>query len=253
MLLGDAVGPFSTLGLEGLDVVPGLLHRAGHEPADGVFLPAHLVHDLGKRGAVLPLEHSHYLRRLTALPRPGGFLRFRGLLALGRFLGGGGLLGRLGLGGRALGGRCATFGLASSFGLVASPNPCMRSQIGLAAVLALLNVFSGATPGKLFQMATSRSAGQPATSSASSFWLPKLSNGVAFAAAASSGLPCAVMLLSVSIVNVVIIVLLCGATLCVVMTWITPICVKRKAILNKIDEGEGQAMGGRGRSFWQVA
>src|SRR6266849_4526932 len=59
MLLADAVGPFSTLGLEGLDVVPGLLHRAGHEPADSVFLPAHLVHDLRKRGAVLPLKHRY--------------------------------------------------------------------------------------------------------------------------------------------------------------------------------------------------
>ena len=49
MLLVDAVGPFSTLGLEGLDVVPGLLHRAGHEPADGVLLPAHLVHGVDKQ------------------------------------------------------------------------------------------------------------------------------------------------------------------------------------------------------------
>jgi len=44
------------------------------------------------------------------------------------------------------------------------------------------------------------------------FWLLKLSNGVAVAAAASSGVPCAVMLFSVSIVNVVIIVFL-GAML----------------------------------------
>src|ERR1035438_6620546 len=55
-----------------------------------------------KRGAVLPLEHGDYLRRLTAFSRFGGFLRFRGLFGLGRFLGGG-LLGCLGLGGRALG------------------------------------------------------------------------------------------------------------------------------------------------------
>src|SRR5580704_6817480 len=112
MLLVDAVGPFSTLGLEGLDVESGLLHRAGHEPADGVLLPAHLLHDLGKSGAVLPLEHRYYLGRLAALSRPGGFLRFRGLLALGRFFGSSSLLGRLGFRGRALGGRCATFGLA---------------------------------------------------------------------------------------------------------------------------------------------
>src|SRR5260370_41122252 len=79
MLLVDAVGPFSTLGLEGLDVVSGFFHRAGHEPADGMLLPAHLAHDLRQRGTVLPLEHSHYLGCLAALPRPGAFLRFRGL------------------------------------------------------------------------------------------------------------------------------------------------------------------------------
>src|ERR1022692_2841878 len=60
-----------------------------------------------------------------------------------------------------------------------------------------------------------------------------------------SGVQCAVMWLSLSIVNVVIIVLL-GAALCAVTTFITPICLKRKAILNKIDSGEGQAMVGGG-------
>ena len=44
------------IGFEGFDSVSGLLHRAGHEPANGVLLPAHLVHDLGQRRAVLPLE-----------------------------------------------------------------------------------------------------------------------------------------------------------------------------------------------------
>jgi hypothetical protein len=52
-LLADAVGPLPTLGLERLDVVAGLLHRAGHEPADRVFLPAHFVHDLRERRAIL--------------------------------------------------------------------------------------------------------------------------------------------------------------------------------------------------------
>jgi hypothetical protein len=49
------------------------------------------------------------------------------------------------------------------------------------------------------------------------------------------------MLLSVSIVKVVIIVLL-GATLCAVITWITPICLKGKAIVRHIEDGEGLAM-----------
>jgi hypothetical protein len=57
----------------------------------------------------------------------------------------------------------------------------------------------------------------------------KLSNGVAVAAVVSSAEPNAVMLFWSSIVKVVIVVLL-GATLCVVMTWITPICLKSKAI-----------------------
>jgi hypothetical protein len=84
-----------------------------------------------------------------------------------------------------------------------------------------LKLFTGFAPGRLFQIATKRSAGQPAISSVSSFWLLKESNGVAVVAAASSWVPNAVMLFCSSIVNVFIIVLL-GATLCAVMTWITP-------------------------------
>jgi hypothetical protein len=49
------------------------------------------------------------------------------------------------------------------------------------------------------------------------------------------------MLFSLSIVKVVIIVLL-GATLCAVMTWITPKRLKSKAIVQGIDDGEGLAM-----------
>ena len=105
----------------------------------------------------------------------------------------------------------------SGAGLAASAKPWMRSQIRLAAVLVFLNVFTGATPGRLFQMATSRSAGQPATISASSFWLAKESKGVALAAAASSLEPNAVIVFSLSIVNVVMIILLCAA-LCAAIT-----------------------------------
>jgi len=49
------------------------------------------------------------------------------------------------------------------------------------------------------------------------------------------------MLLSLSIVNVVILVLLV-ATLCAVTTSITPICLKSKAILQRIDNGEEPAI-----------
>src|ERR1017187_2611283 len=53
MLRVDSVRPLTTLGFEGLDAVAGLLHRPGHEPADGVLLPAHLGHELGQGSAVL--------------------------------------------------------------------------------------------------------------------------------------------------------------------------------------------------------
>ena len=58
--------------------------------------------------------------------------------------------------------------------------------------------------------------------------------------------PCAVMLLSLSIVNVVIIVLLC-ATLCVVTTFITPFGNTSKRIVKRIGIGEGTAMNGNAR------
>ena len=55
VLLVDPVGALPLVGLEGLDGVSRFLHRAGHEAADGVPLPAHLFHDLRQRGAVLSL------------------------------------------------------------------------------------------------------------------------------------------------------------------------------------------------------
>src|ERR1039457_4929815 len=82
----------------------------------------------------------------------------------------------------------------------------MRSQMRLAAALWSLNFLTGCTPGRLLQIATSRFAGQDLASSANSGWLLKLSNGVVVAAAASSGMACAVMLLWVSIVKVVIVI-----------------------------------------------
>src|ERR1035438_3297635 len=97
----------------------------------------------------------------------------------------------------------SAFGFAGfASGLGASPRPWMRSQMRLEPALAFLKPFTGFTPGRLFQMATSRSAGQPAASSARSFWLAKESKGVVVVAAASSWVPNAVMLLSELIVNV---------------------------------------------------
>jgi hypothetical protein len=118
MLLVDPVSTLALVGFEGLDGVSSFLHRAGHEPADGVLLPARLVHDLRQRGPVLPLEHGDHLGRLAALARPSGLLWFGALFGLGRGLGGGGLLGRLGFGGRALGRLCASLGFAFRFRLL---------------------------------------------------------------------------------------------------------------------------------------
>lgn len=75
------------------------------------------------------------------------------------------------------------FGFAgSASGLAGSPSRWIRSQMRLAAVLVLLNPFTGFTPGRLFHTATRRSVGQAAASSASSFWLAKVSKGAAVTA-----------------------------------------------------------------------
>ena len=57
MLLVDLVGALALVGFEGLDGVSGLLHRAGHEPAHGVLLPAHLVQGVD--------EQMHLGRRVS--------------------------------------------------------------------------------------------------------------------------------------------------------------------------------------------
>src|ERR1022692_5181373 len=118
MLLVEAIAALAALGLEGFYLVTGLLHRAGHKSANGVFLPFHGLHDLRNGGPAFALEHGDYLGHLAALARPATFLRLGSLFGgLGRFLGRGGLLGRLGLRGRAVGSPCATLGLLSGLRL----------------------------------------------------------------------------------------------------------------------------------------
>ena len=119
-----------------------------------------------------------------------------------------------------------------------------------------VNFRIGWTPGRLLQIASSRLAGQDWASSANSCGLLKLSKGVVVVVvAASSGVACAVMWLSVSIVKVVIMVFLCSAR-CAVNTWITPQGWKGKAILNQIDDGEQTTMvgerGARGYVFGPI-
>src|ERR1017187_8122104 len=80
----------------------------------------------------------------------------------------------------------------------------MRVQMRAMAVFGFLNFCTGVLPGRLFQTATSLSAGQAAANSASSCWLAKDWAPAATAAAAWSGVWQAVMLLSASMVNVFI-------------------------------------------------
>src|ERR1017187_5777706 len=110
MLRVDPIGSLAALRFEGFDGVSGLLHRAGHEPANGVLLPTHLLHNLRQRGAVLPLEHGDHLGSFAAFARPGDFVGLGRLLGVGRLLRGSGLLGRRGLLRRALWLRCANVG-----------------------------------------------------------------------------------------------------------------------------------------------
>src|ERR1019366_8012193 len=84
----------------------------------------------------------------------------------------------------------------------------MRVQMRLMAALLVLKLSIGTTPGRLFQMATRRSAGQLAACSANSCWLLKLSKGGVVAAAGSSAEANAVVVLCSSMVKVFIIILL---------------------------------------------
>src|ERR1039458_6238788 len=151
---------------------------------------------------------------------PAASSAFAAFLALGAFLAGLAFLVALAFAGAPLA-ACApplaflwAFGFAgSAAGFAASARRWMRSQTRLAPPLGLLKLSTATTPARLFQIATRRSAGHPAANSASSFWLAKVSNGVVVVSAASSGVPNAGMVFSLSIVKVVIIVLL-GATLC---------------------------------------
>src|SRR5450755_3891857 len=113
---------------------------------------------------------------------------------------------------------CSAFGLAGcvGWGGTDAARPPRRFQMRVAAAWWSLNFWIGCTPGRLFQIATSRVAGQDLASSANSCGLVKLSNGLAVVAAASSGVECAVMLLSASIVKVVMVVVLGAARFAVI-------------------------------------
>src|ERR1035437_1702773 len=161
-------------------------------------------------------------------------------LALGAFLAGVVFLVALALAGAPLAACAPSLALARAFGFAASPRLWMPSQIRPAAALAPLKLFTGFTPVKLFQIATSLSGGQAAASSASSFWLAKESNGVVVVAAASSWVANALMLFSASMVNVFMWVP-SFSRLTVTITFITPVADTSKRILLTF----GRAMGRR--------
>src|ERR1035441_1094840 len=89
-----------------------------------------------------------------------------------------------------------------AFGSGFSPSAWIRLQIRPAADLTLWKPFTGSTPGRLFQISAKRSGGQAEDRSVSCFWLVKGWEPVPTAASAWSGVGNAVMLLSLSIVNV---------------------------------------------------
>src|ERR1019366_8620794 len=181
---------------------------------------------------------------------PALFSGFAAFLALGAFLAAVVFLVALAFAGAPLAGCAPPLAFLSDFGFGVSPRLRICSQIRPAAALAVLKLFTGFTPGRLFQIATRRSAGHCVASAASSCWLAKGSKGVAVVAAASSWVPNAVMLFCSSIVNVFIIVLL-GATLCAVTTWITPVPHTSKRIMQGIDQGDGTAMTAVPDRRWQ--
>src|ERR1039457_1467236 len=117
-------------------------------------------------------------------------------LALGAFLAGVAFLVALPLAGAPLAGCARLVPFFSAFGFAAcsacgcsgSPRLLMLSQMRATAALVLLKLSTGVTPVRLLKIETSRSAGHALASSTSSFWLLKLSKGVAVAAAASSWL-----------------------------------------------------------------
>jgi hypothetical protein len=110
-----------------------------------VFLPAHLVHDLGQGSAVLALEHRDHLSGLTALARGTRFRLgwFRSLGAFGGLLDRSGLLTRLTLRGAPLA-PCASalaFLVAFGFSLLAFSSSA-GSEKAATVVVACSSIFS---------------------------------------------------------------------------------------------------------------
>jgi hypothetical protein len=82
----NPVAALALVGFERLNGVPGLLHRAGHEPEDwcASASPSGPLSAPAWRRSFA--EHRHHPRRLAAFARPGGFLGLGGPFRSGRLL-----------------------------------------------------------------------------------------------------------------------------------------------------------------------
>src|ERR1035441_9964454 len=122
----------------------------------------------------------------------------------------------------------------------------MAFQIRSVATLRFANLVTSCTPGRLFQISTSRLLSGPIRSASCSS-VEKTPAPVSCAAFLEAW---TVMWFFVSIVKVFIIVLL-GAALFAVITSITLKCLKSKALLLLIDDGEEPAMALVSARDWQ--
>jgi len=198
-LAADRVDPGAVFALGRFDLQALFLAQGtADEPSDTMGLPAGGFHQFSQRGTVGLLQQNDDLSLFAAFARLAGglFPALRGLL------GARGLTARLRLG-VATWGLCAAGAALLVAFLAGSASPWIRAQIRPIAVLEVLNFLTGLRPGRLFQTSTSRSAGQLAANAANSAAL--VNRSAPERAVASSAVAWAVMLLSLSIVNVVIV------------------------------------------------
>jgi len=109
------------------------------------------------------------------------------------------------------------------------------------AVWRSWNFWTGLTPGKRFQMATSRAAGQGALRSASSCWLVKVTQGGGAEAGASSGVPPATISFCWLSVKVMVLGSPLVAAFLAVMPWIARKRKESKRFLGNLWRGERRA------------
>jgi len=137
LLLIDAIAPLTSFGLEVLNRVPGLLHRARHGPADGTPLPTNGLHDPGDGGTALALQHWRPPER-SCRPRAAAPVVLATSLALGVFSAAVAFLAAFSLAGWPyVGSGVPAF--VPAFVVTGSPSPWIHAQIRLIAVFRSVN------------------------------------------------------------------------------------------------------------------